>query len=155
MDDLAQSARLLNERLEGAHDNVVDEYRGYRLQRNLKWHNDILLKVEDSITTPVISNDICREIANDFNRRTEEAIVNHFDCDMSDFKEYLRIKAEDPKAEIGLIRHGSWIVYSFNEHFRLVKCDQCGYAEKRSYDMLLPRYCQGCGAKMDKQDQDK
>ena len=66
-------------------DNV---YRA-KFTRKITWDEDIM-KVSDSVTD--VWNDAVSDIRDGLDKQMENAVCNHFDIDMSDFREYMHDK---------------------------------------------------------------
>ncbi len=67
------------------------ESSAFTLRRHLKWDGDVL-KITDTVSNAI------HNAENEFKKRFDSAftgeIINHFDCDLSDFREYLRDREE-------------------------------------------------------------
>lgn len=54
-----------------------------KLVRKMEWEGDVLHV-----------HDVVKEISDNMEKQMEEVVLNHFDCDLSDLRDYLRNKAE-------------------------------------------------------------
>lgn len=52
-----------------------------KLVRKMEWEGDVLHV-----------HDVVKEISDNMEKQTEEVVLNHFDCDFSDFREYMHDK---------------------------------------------------------------
>lgn len=62
-----------------------------------------------------------------------------------------------PAADVEPVRHGRWIMYAYDEAI----CSECGYDRGTEFESTkeakerwdeLPMWCEGCGAKMDREE---
>lgn len=63
-----------------------------------------------------------------------------------DISELVDIFAEISTADVEPVRHGKWVVESYDPREHISKCSCCGEAEA-----WTTKYCPNCGARMDKE----
>lgn len=67
-----------------------------KLVRKMEWEGDVLHV-----------HDVVKEISDNMEKQMEEVVLNHFDCDFSDFREYMHDKIKwERKQELAMPR---WI----------------------------------------------
>lgn len=103
-----------------------------KLVRKMEWEGDVLHV-----------HDVVKEISDNMEKQTEEVVLNHFDCDFSDFREYMHDKIKwERKQELAMPR---WIPVTE----RLPECEvgaEIGNVEWIIHDMVFAG-CFGRGGK--------
>lgn len=103
-----------------------------KLVRKMEWEGDVLHV-----------HDVVKEISDNMEKQMEEVVLNHFDCDFSDFREYMHDKIKwERKQELAMPR---WIPVTE----RLPECEvgaEIGNVEWIIHDMVFAG-CFGRGGK--------
>ena len=100
------------------------------MTRRAEWKGDVL-QVHDTI----------RDVVNGLEQEIESAVLNHFDMDFTDLREYLRDKEEWKRKQEEAISHNTYTTHEVAEILAEVIGDECA-CDVNGNDEWLPMCCE-------------